>query len=458
MATAEARRVIADVGAGRPVVPVVWAHHDDGNYVGRPYTPYEDFYDKLIDAKAAGFGIIHWTTRPLDLYFASLSEQAWKSTKNQPLEVTCEEMAQRSFGRANRQVMGRYLRRWVTEAPKIGRETSDRFIDRRLEDPGAVAAGVAERAPLLERAMENTIKTSDVLGAGDRVFYFQGLERFLSNVHRTEAALEEAKTLYESGDLAAARLAMDLCRPGRVIEQYATFSERGGITRGEQGLVVSLNLRWLVHYVRFRQVLGMEAIRYNCAPTSHDPLAQSRGTFTFHFEPVVSGRHVWQCLGTEETGAPTFVIPGDVPVTPSGEEEVSESELEICRTGIETDKPLTIALGPIMSHGGRGETAQASLVPGSYRLDLLFADPESTGEGERVFDIELAKRPTGSETPAGSLATEPVDLRRLCGGPNRAVRLSLAVELPESTPLELTLKPVQGKALLCGVILDRVRP
>ena len=107
--------------------------------------------------------------------------------------------------------------------------------------------------------------------------------------------------------------------------------------------------------------------------------------------------------------------------------------------------------------GRRGESAQASLVPGSYRLHLLFAAPESTSEGERVFDVELAQEPIGSDA-AESLATRTVDLAQLSGGPNRAARLSLPVELPASTPLELTLKPVEGIAILCGVILDRGRP
>ena len=62
---------------------------------------------------------------------------------------------------------------------------------------------------------------------------------------------------------------MASCRPEQVIEQYAHFSSLGGINRGEQGLVVSMNLRWLTHYVRFRQMLGIEPVRYNFAPTSH---------------------------------------------------------------------------------------------------------------------------------------------------------------------------------------------
>ncbi|MHC4728943.1 MAG: hypothetical protein ACYS17_17150, partial [Planctomycetota bacterium] len=130
----ESRQIIRQVGAHRPVIPVVWAHHDDGNYVGRPYTPYTDFHSRLIDSRASGFGIIHWTTRPLDLYFKSLSRQVWLTSRNQPLRTSCDEMAKRLFGIDASDKMAEYLYQWVTNAPKIGRETSDYFIDRKLSD------------------------------------------------------------------------------------------------------------------------------------------------------------------------------------------------------------------------------------------------------------------------------------------------------------------------------------
>jgi hypothetical protein len=449
MDTAERRRAIAEVGAHRPVVPVVWAHHDDGNYVGRPYKPYEAFYDRLVDAKAAGFGIIHWTTRPLDLYFASLSEQVWRTTKNRPLGDTCQEMAARSFGQSNRQTMGEYLERWVSEAPKIGRETGDFFIDRKLEDIDSVLAGLRHRTPLLERAAR---EASDPEALA-RVRYFQGLERYLVAVHRTEAAFSEAKDHLKSGDIEAARRAMEACRPGEVIERYAQFSKLDGMTRGEQGLVVSMNLRWLVHYVRFRQVLGTEPIRYNFAPTSHDPLAQSMGTFTFHFEP---DRSVWQCLGTEETGASTFVIPDDIPIARS--EDIAQSQVEICRTGIETEEPVTIPLGPILSKGGRGQSADATLPPGSYRLHLLLVDPTSLEPGEQVFDIQLFRESTGVDSPPEPLASQRVDVIKLAGGPNRPIPLALPFELPAPSALRLALGPFKGKALLSGVIIEPLGP
>ena len=437
MDTAELRRVIAAAGENRPVIPVVWAHHDDGNYLGRPYTPYADFHDKLTDSKAAGFGIIHWTTRPLDLYFTSLSEQTWQATKNRPLAATCQDVAQRAFGPENRQVMGEYLLRWITEAPKIGRETGDQFIDRDLGEVGPVAEASEKRKRLLATAVNNT----DDPVALDRIYYFRGLEDYVVGVYSTEADFNRAKAALKSGNLDVARRAMAACRPGEVIQRYAQSCRNAQITRGEQGLVVSMNLRWLTHYVRYRQALGMEAVRYNFAPTSHDPLAQSMGTFTFHFD---RDRTVWECLGTRATGAETFTVPGHVEISASGDE--FNSQIEKCRSGIQSEKPITIILQPIMSDGGRGRLAPLKLPAGSYRLHVLMLDPTSTGPGQRVFELSIR---SGEDTQEKQL-----DIFKLTGRRNWAMRMTQPVEVGASGQVDLTLTPIKGKALICGAILE----
>ena len=133
--TAAGQRALREVRTGRKLVPIVWAHHDDRTYIGRPYTPFVNFAGLLKSTHASGFGIIHWTTRPLDLYFKSTQAQVWRSTKNQPLEVACEEMAARTFGESARDIGRDYLFQWVTEGPMFGRETTDMFIDVPLVDP-----------------------------------------------------------------------------------------------------------------------------------------------------------------------------------------------------------------------------------------------------------------------------------------------------------------------------------
>jgi len=396
LGTAENRWQLAEVGAHRPLIPVIWAHHDDGNYIGRPYTPFAEFHSKLTEAKASGFGIIHWTTRPLDLFFASHARQVWQRTQNEPLRKTCD-----TFGAP----LGAYLERWVTDAPKFARETSDRFIDRPLTNITAIVAGCRERQALLAKA------------TGEQADYFKGLEQFIAAFHETHDLFQRSQDALKSNDLAQARQLMAQCRPEPVIEQFAKFSSIGGITRGEQGLVVSMNLRWLTHIVRHRQALGMEPVRIKFGPTQHDKLAQSAGKFTFHF---TTDHAVWEVWGEEETGARVFTVP----TAPD----------EIARTGIETDKPLSFKLRPIMH--------KALLPPGDYRLRLLLLDPDSTAAGQRVFTVAIGN------------TSSTVDIFQETGGANRLLERVYPVTLRAPGEVAVTLTPVKGHAMISGAVLE----
>ena len=144
------------------------------------------------------------------------------------------------------------------------------------------------------------------------------------------------------------------------------------MTRGEQGLLISLNTRWLSHYVRLRQLLGIAPVRYKFGPTAHDPLAQFAGRFTFWFD---SQRRLWQTLGGAETGADTFVRRDDAKIARGGNSAADDEDL--CRSGIESNKPLTLRLHPILY--------AAPLPAGRYRLRLWMVDPTSTAAGQRLY-------------------------------------------------------------------------
>lgn len=354
------------VGARRPLIPVMWAHHDDGNYVGRSYTPFADFRAKLRQVEAGGFGIIHWTTRPLDLYFMSLAKQVWEASEDEPLGRTCGEAAVRWFGSGAGEVMGEYLKLWVSEAPKFGRETGNRFLDKPLRDVRRVEAGCRERLELIG-AVDRVAMTAE---QRERLDYFKGLEESIIAVHRTHDVHEQARARMKVGDVEGARVLMEKVDVGAVIGDFARFSSSGGITRGEQGLVVSMNTRWLPHVMRDRQALGVEAVRVNFAPTSHDPLAQSAGGYTFHFE---EDRSVWECRGLKETGRKVFVLPeGRVPLLAAGD---PAAWAEICRSGIESDGPIEIELPKVAA--------------GEYELELLLLDPTAGAAGQNVFEVAV---------------------------------------------------------------------
>ena len=437
--TKERRLAVAEVGATRPVIPIAWAHHDDGNYLGRPYTPFSNFCDRLTEMKcqSAGYGVIHWTTKPLDLYFQSLVNQIWQSSKNEPLKATCQRMARQLIGPGQAEAFAGYLEAWVTTMPKIGRETTDFFIDHALEDLREVEGTQRRRLKMLQG-----IDRSQLDSCGNEwLDYFEGLEEYVLAVHSTEDVFNRAKKSYSNGDIDAARSIMATCHPEKVIEQFAEFSQHGGLTRGEEGVVVTMNTRWLPHYVRFRQMLAVDSVRYNFAPTSHDLLAQMRGVFTFYFD---SHGDVWQCLGAEETGVQEFSrLAHKVPANSNAMDAIHN---EICRTGIESDQPITLTIQPILSVKGHKRLKPEHLLPGGYELTLLGVGPTEAAADDSLFELRLS---AGDE----QLAADRVNASAVTDGGHPILTRSYPIELASPATLELTLTPLKDKVRICGVVL-----
>ena len=432
---AASRASLREVGGHRPIIPIVWGHHDDGHYLGRSYMPLPEFASKLDDAKAAGFGIIHWTTRPLDLYFDSLAQQVWENTKDEPLRETCRKFAADWFGAQNREVMGEYLELLITGAPQFGRETSDWLIDRRLTNITEVITGCRARLAMLDKASIVGLLSEQQ----QRLDYQRGLEEFIAAFYEAHGYFQDSQDLLTQGDVVGARKLIAKCHPEKVIEQFARFSSIGGITRGEQGLVVSLNTRWLSHIVSLRQSLGIEPVRINFALTSHDLLAQQRGTYSFRFGPE---HDLWETWGEEETGAKVVSLP---PLSfPTTNATLPVAWNDICRTGIEINKLTTLLLRPIMAGDNRG--LEKLLSAGDYRLHLLVVDPDSTASGQGLFEFKVANLPA-----------DRVDVFSRAGGINRIVELVYPVTLRSPSTVEVTLTPMQGKAVICGAVVEPIK-
>ena len=303
--TAAGQRALRAVRSGRKLVPIVWAHHDDRTYIGRPYTPYVNFSTLLRNSGASGFGIIHWTTRPLDLYFKSTVAQSWSATRDQPLEETCEAMAVRSFGESAREAGRDYLFSWVTEGPMFGRETSDRFMDVPLADPAAHMKKSRVRSEMLSR-IDRAALTPD---GRSRLDYFQHYEDFIYSFFETHTALERAQAHLKSGDYEKARAELRRTKPDDAIRAYVRAARSGAITPGEKALAISLNLRWLPYFVSARQAAGLEPIRARIGKVEQEPLAQGPGHHTFYFDQQGS---LWRVFDQDPTGRlRTGAIMGD---------------------------------------------------------------------------------------------------------------------------------------------------
>jgi hypothetical protein len=370
------QEAIRAVSRHRPVIPIVWAQHDDRSFAGRPYLPFPGFASLLRSSGSPGYGIIHWTTRPLDLYFKSLADQVWSASENETLDTTCERMAEQTFGPAARDTAKRYLLAWIQDAPQFGRETRDIFIDQYLREAPALE-GCNRRLRIL-RALEPQAQSQQ---AKTWVQYFENWERFVQAFYEAQGALQRSLEASEGGDLEGARREISAARPEAAVEQYSRTIIQGGATRGEKGILVSLNLRWLPYFAAQRQALGMEPLRVRFAPTMPEAQAQSPGRFTYAFD---GKQRLWLVLGSAETG-------GDVQ---------AGGDNTPCSGGLIVHHAISLALSGM---GGQ------PLPPGPARVNL------EVPPGERVDASDV-------QVTAGKL--------------------------------NLTLKPVNGPASVCGLSVD----
>jgi len=425
------------VSENRQVVPIVWAHHDDHSYVGRPYTPFNSFNSLLKQNRCSGYGIIHWTTRPLDLYFKSLAEQVWQQTQDRPLMSTCLQMAERSFGHKWRDVMGRYLYRWVVSAPLFGRETTGYFIREHLSRPEWVIDGCYERLSMLAAVDEHSLDKKQA----ERFRYFKMWERWVADFYANHAAYERSEQLAQKKDYVNARKELSACSPASVITQYAQLSSLGQITPGEKGVLVTLNTRWLPFIVGQRQHLRMESARFNYAPTQHDLLAQGRGNNTFY---VDRKGQLWRCFGQQETGHKTFG--SSLPEASS-----ASVEQEVCRTGIMINKNKHLRLSTVMNK---------PLMPGNYTVHLLFADPHSPSSGQQIFNVTVSvaekKSAKADQSNLENAVGDTIDIMQRTGGTNKPLRSTYPVTLQQAGSIDITINPVKGSAIICGVIIEPV--
>jgi hypothetical protein len=419
---------VATVAGHRPVYPIHWAHHDDLTYVGPPYPPFEKFHDLLTKSKCdkAGYGVLHWTTRPLDVFFTGLSDAVWASSRNQSVKTSCRRMAVDMLGEQHAEVFGEYLHQWLIGLPMIGRDTSDYFIDRELKGYDQAAKSHKQRMGLLD-----TIDQTDLSPVQrKRIDYFRGLERFIMSVFENEAHYRDALGLHKDGDYAGARKALGRTDVPAAIRLYADTAGLLGVSRGEQGLVVSLNLRWLTHYVCLAQQLGSEPIRINFAPTTHDMLAQNRGRFTYFID---RSDDLWEVRGMEETKSPAYGgLAGRVRQTlPSG-----DALRDVRQSGLESDQPIRVRVSPLMNRKNH------HVPPGRYRLTLLFGKSRQGDKGSHVFDAAVhvpgVKTPLNQRVTLNDLAMDKI----------------FDIDLAKPGVIEVILTPVQGTARISGLLLS----
>ena len=295
------RKKLERIGQTRKLIPIIWAHHDDHRYMGRPYTPYDDFADLLHDRSASGFGIIHWTTFPLDMYFSSLSRQVWNRSKNEKLPATISAFTEKHWG-IKSSSLNDYFYAWITQAPMFGRETSDHFMDiggskagrDEFENPDTIIHKALNRLDILQK-----IDISQINRNRNLLEYFKEMELFYIDFFRNHQHFNRAFDALEDNNLNDARKEMLQTKCWEVIESFAKIMQKGPATQSEKCLVFSMGTRLLPDYVNMEQRLMMQPVRYRFAETQHDSLAQSQGRYTWYMDDE---KTLWRTLGKKELG------------------------------------------------------------------------------------------------------------------------------------------------------------
>ncbi len=284
------------------VIPIVWAHHDDHRYMGRPYTPYPNFNKMLNDRKATGFGIMHWTTRPLDIYIKSLGNQVWQKSENVSLDTTLLNYTQSMFG-STQQALQDYMKAWITKGPMFGRETSTHLFDlgkqkvgEKFEPIDSTLLGIYSRISKMKEVDKKSLSPS-----GIKVFsYYSMMEEFYLSLFKNQQKFTSYYDMASRESYDSAREIMATTNPEKTIELYSKASSILPITPGEKALIFSMATRWLPDYLNLQQRLRMQPIYYKFAPTQHDSLAQAPGNGTYFID---KDKVMWTCRGVKALGS-----------------------------------------------------------------------------------------------------------------------------------------------------------
>ena len=348
------------------MLPVIWAHHDDGTYIGSPLKNFDKLSERLEKTGSGGFGIIHWMTRPFDAFFVNHIRQTWENTANESLEQTCQHMAQRMFGNENSTLLGNYLLKWYNEMPSFGRETGRWFIDHPLKNINQTVKQCNERIGQLNKVDTTTM----TLEQKENLLFSLNYEKWVIGILGTQGKYQQFKELIKEGKESEALNVIKECQPHSVLEQYAKTIQFGEITRGEQGLLFSMGLRWLPYFISARQQVGLEPVRINFGHTSHEPLAQAVGNNTYLIDQK---GNFWKTLGSKETNG-QIQESTSVEIPDDGEPEIFKEELVV-------DKKISVDI-PML-------TKKRAFYSGKYKLKLFCS-----GNSENQLSISAFSEKT----------------------------------------------------------------
>jgi len=274
------------------VIPFLWSHHDDGQYIGRCYKPVAGLYTKLKQIKAAGCGAFHWLNRPQDLYFKNMQRQTWARSADQTFQESCRQMALDFWGD---KTLGDYLINWLNEAPIFGRATQPNMHYRPWKEctfESGVREKTEKRLAFLNRVDSKKMNQEQKY----RLQYFKLLEQFILEFIDAQRHLDKAEALLKAGDIVKAGRELSQGNPEQAVRTFAQMSNIGNIDQGEKAYIVSLATKWIGDYDSFRQRARILPIKVKFGETVPENVAQSNVNLWYYID--TKGKF-WEKLGNE---------------------------------------------------------------------------------------------------------------------------------------------------------------
>jgi hypothetical protein len=281
--------------------------------------------------------------------------------------------------------------------------------------------------------------------------YFEGLEEFSREFYQMEYAYQQSLKYRAEGNLEKAVDAIRKCRPEEIIEQYARFSAGKGITKGEKGILISLNLDWVPYIENQLQAVGEKPIRYNFAPTVHPKFGQGILRTNFFFD---SEQHLWRNFGQEETDANTYYLGATMPLDEN--DTIPDFMRMIWSSGIESDSLIQFTIRPLMAGlqtiGPNRELLASELLPGDYRLQLLFS-PSAPGKmNENMIDIAVY-----DQQKHQPILTDRIALTKTGEELHEVLLKNYEIFVSGLGELRVEISPLQGKSHICGAVLKLLK-
>lgn len=168
---------------------------------------------------------------------------------------------------------------------------------------------------------------------------------------------EEMQNLIKLQKIDDAKKIANKCYPQEAMDQLGKMVDESLVTNGDMGVLFSLGMRWLPHFISLKQQLGLESVRINFATTLHEPLAQAPGRETYFID---TDGNYWKTFGSKETGAQILET--------NELKNISESDSEIFNKGLKVSGKTIVNLTML--------TQNRAFFPGKYILKLYCSDSE----------------------------------------------------------------------------------